>query len=463
MSGVHETKESTKALVFCGLGVLFIIMGFILTPNFADIILGYKRMLFARVMLDINFFAEVGKNANGEWLLGVPIINSGVLLIIVTLSYLFTKTPMKGGQIAAMFMVFGFGSCGKSLFNVWPTFLGVLLFAKVNKKPISSVIHIAWFSTALCSVFSIFAFYPLYNGLNQYATEPSFQFVNIVIGVLVGMLAGYGIVFFAGILPKKHQGYLLYNVGFAAGITGFLLFSFMKAAGFGHQSPGYTDANSYFSINNKVLGIIIVVTHIYLLVCGLVISRGKGVKKILNRFAKDGDLVSLNGFGPSLVNMGVVGLICVCYVAFIGIKLGGGNWSGPIFAALLTATGASANGITVKTAIPVMLGVFVMNVIVVSITIAQQGNDFSEVFAYIGQKNMIIAVLYACGISPVAGELGVFAGFLAAMFHSILVSNTAPLHGWMNMYNNGFCLGIVATFYVHICERFATRKKTPKA
>lgn len=97
--------------------------------------------------------------------------------------------------------------------------IAILSHDSKNYKPISSVIHIAWFSTALCSVFSIFAFYQLYNGLNQYATEPSFQFVNIVIGVLVGMLAGYGIVFFAGIFPKKHQGCLLYNVGFAAGIV----------------------------------------------------------------------------------------------------------------------------------------------------------------------------------------------------------------------------------------------------
>lgn len=463
MSDVKETKESTKGIVFFGLGVLFIVIGLILTPSVSDILLGYKRMLIARVMLDINFFGEVGNYvlADCQRLIGVPIINSGVLIIIVTLSYLLTKTPMKGGQIAAMFMVFGFGSCGKSLYNIWPTFFGVLLFAKVNKKKISSVMNIAWFSTALCPVFSIFAFYPLYNGLNQYAAEPTFQISNIIIGILVGMLAGYGVGFFADILPTKHQGYLLYNVGFAAGVTGFLLFSVMKAAGFGHQSPGYSDAASYFNINNKVLGMVMVITHIYLLLCGLIITKGKGIAPILKRSEKGGELVSLMGFGPSLLNMGVIGLICIAYVSFISIKLGGGNWSGPVFAALLTATGASSNGITVKTALPVMLGVFVMSVISSGLTAVQQGLGFFDKISYVGTKNMTIAALYACGISPVVGGLGVVAGVLAGMFHSVLVPNLGALHGWLNLYNNGFCLGLVATFYVHICERFAT-KKQPK-
>lgn len=463
MSEIKETNEKTKAAVFCGLGVLFIAMGVILTPSISDIVMGYKRMLIARVMLDINFFGEVGNYvlADCQRLLGVPLINSGVLIIIVTLSYLITKTPMKGGQIAAMFMVFGFGSCGKSLFNVWPTFFGVLLFAKINKKPISSMMNIAWFSTALCAVFSVFAFYPLYNGLNEYATTPTFQAANIVIGILVGMLAGYGVGFFAGILPTKHQGYLLYNVGFAAGITGFLLFSFMKAAGFGHQSPGYSDAASYFSINNKALGVVMVVAHVYLLICGLLITKGKGISPILNRAEKGGELVSLMGFGPCLVNMGIIGLICTAYVAFVGIKLGGGNWSGPVFAALLTATGAASNGITVKSAIPVMLGVFIMSVVVSGLVAVQKGADFFSGIGYVGTKNMIIAALYVCGVSPIAGGLGIISGILAGMFHSVLVPNTGVLHGWLNMYNNGFCLGLVATFYVHICERFATKK--PKA
>ena len=30
----------------------------------------------------------------------------------------------------------------------------------------------------------------------------------------------------------------------------------------------------------------------------------------------------------------------------------------------------------------------------------------------------------------------------------VLVLNTGSLHGWMVLYNNGFCLGLVCTFFV---------------
>ena len=147
---VKPVGNTLRAMVFIGLGLLSIILGFILTPNMANIAEGFRLQQSATGMLDLNTFMIVG-----EGNIGVPFINAGLLLIIVMLTYLFTKTTINGGTIAAAFMVFGFGFCGKTLWNVWPLFFGVILHALVNKKKINTVTGLAWFSAALSPLVSI--------------------------------------------------------------------------------------------------------------------------------------------------------------------------------------------------------------------------------------------------------------------------------------------------------------------
>ena len=61
---------------------------------------------------------------------------------------------------------------------------------------------------------------------------------------------------------------------------------------------------------------------------------------------------------------------------------------------------------------------------------------------------MLIAAIFGCGMAPVVYKHGAKIGFFAGMIHSVLVPNTGGLHGWMNLYNNGFCIGLVVTFFV---------------
>ena len=449
---VKPVGNTLRAVVFIGLGLLSIILGFILTPNMANIAEGFRLQQSATGMLDLNTFMIVG-----EGNIGVPFINAGLLLIIVMLTYLFTGTTINGGTIAAAFMVFGFGFCGKTLWNVWPLFFGVILHALVNKKKISTVTGLAWFSAALSPLVSIISMYTRFDGTSTMGEAAQMTGGALGLAIVLGLIAGYLVAVFAGFLPEKHNGLTLYNAGMAAGLTGFFIFSLMKTLGIAHAGPSH----EYPNIANGALIACIAVLLIYLLVAGLLITaKEQGfIDNIVTRLYS-GSAVEQFGFGASLVNMAVAGFVVVIYWWLTKTA----NAHGPLFACLFTVVGFASNGISARTMIPIMAGVYCTSIIVGGTQGALQGKPFLEsAFNYVGTKNMLIAAVFGCGMAPVVYKHGALVGFLAGVMHSILVPNTGVLHGWMNLYNNGFCIGLVVTFFVPAVLALLNRKPKEEA
>lgn len=449
---VKPVGNTLRAVVFIGLGLLSIILGFILTPNMANIAEGFRLQQAATGMLDLNTFMIVG-----EGNIGVPFINAGLLLIIVMLTYLFTGTTINGGTIAAAFMVFGFGFCGKTLWNVWPLFFGVILHALVNKKKISTVTGLAWFSAALSPLVSIISMYTRFDGTSTMGEAAQMTGGALGLAIVLGLIAGYLVAVFAGFLPEKHNGLTLYNAGMAAGLTGFFIFSLMKTLGIAHAGPSH----EYPNIANGALIACVAVLLIYLLVAGLLITaKEQGfIDNIVTRLYS-GSAVEQFGFGASLVNMSVAGFVVVIYWWLTKTA----NAHGPLFACLFTVVGFASNGISARTMIPIMAGVYCTSIIVGGTQGALQGKPFLEsAFNYVGTKNMLIAAVFGCGMAPVVYKHGALVGFLAGVMHSILVPNTGVLHGWMNLYNNGFCIGLVVTFFVPAVLALLNRKPKEEA
>lgn len=443
----NETKAEVlpvgnvmRAIVFMGLGLISILVGIVLTPSLSEIARGFALQQTASGLLDFNTFAVV------DGAIGVPFINAGILLIIVMLSYLFTKTTIHGGAIAAAFMVFGFGFCGKTLWNVWPLFFGVVIYALVNKKEVKTVTGLGWFSAALSPLVSIVALFIKGDGsANEVMGQAGeFSVSGLLLAIVIGLIAGYLVATFAGFLPEKHGGLTLYNAGFAAGLTGFLIFAIMKVIGLGHTSSG--PFHEYPDIANGKLVVCIAVLLVYLVVAGLLIAvkeRGHVDTIVAGKYA--GSAVERFGFGATLVNMAICGFLCLIYWALTTTATA----HGPLFACLFTVVGFAANGISVRTMAPIMAGVYVASFGLTAIKATLVGVPVLETaMAYVGSKNMLIAAIFACGMAPVVYKHGPLVGFLAGIVHSILVPNTGALHGWMNLYNNGFCLGLVVTFFV---------------
>src|SRR5699024_10980784 len=85
--------------------------------------------------------------------------------------------------------------------------------------------------------------------------------------------------------------------------------------------------------------------------------NGKSFKGYTEIFKESGvlisDFVDIMGFGNTLINMGVVGLIGMLYIELVG-----GHYNGATLGGLLTMIGFAAFGKQPTNIIPVMLGVF---------------------------------------------------------------------------------------------------------
>ena len=131
----------------------------------------------------------------------------------------------------------------------------------------------------------------------------------------------------------------------------------------------------------------------------------------------------------------------------IYICITGGDFSGPVVGAILTAFGFSAFGAHLKNYIPVLLGV--------SLSALLPAYDLQ-------MPGIQLAAIFAVGLAPIAGQFGTIAGLFAGLLHAIIVMCTSELYGGLNLYNNGFSAGWVAILLVPVIESFMTRFKVRK-
>lgn len=66
----------------------------------------------------------------------------------------------------------------------------------------------------------------------------------------------------------------------------------------------------------------------------------------------------------------------------------------------------------------------------------------------------LVAALFVTTIAPLAGSYGFLTGVLAGFVHLSLVHFTGSLHGGLNLYNNGFTGGLVATVIVGVMKGY---------
>lgn len=437
-----ETKTASKNtiyIVLLGLAVILLVMGFVFSPSIPEMIAGYQKMLTHPALIDFDVLQYVGHYGTGFF-------NSGLLLLVVLLVYRLTNTDIQGVQIAAAMMVLGFAFYGKNIVNIWFPVIGVFLYARLRGKTLSSVTALAWFATALSPVFSVTAF-----GTEALAFGSP---VAIALGACLGILGGVLVGVFADYLPSLHKGYVLYNAGFAAGLAGMLINALQKVFGIGHDRFAY-EATDYVSGDNAVLGIVFAILFAYLIVAGFVLGGGSKWKQILTHKSKGGNYVEKFGLAASLINMGVVGLMATALV-LVSVK---GQLGGCLFACIWTAAGFAACGVTPRTYLPVMAGVCIGAFLTGGIAGMVAGESFlGAALTKFGSRPMLVAAIFSAGVAPIAGEHGVLAGIVVGAIHSVLVPNIAVLHGWMSLYNNGFCLSLIATFLHPIYSRFGLKE-----
>ncbi len=353
--------------------------------------------------------------------LGSSFFNSGILMLIALAIIRLNGVHLSGPVVAAIFIIPGFGFFGKNLYNIWAIILGAYLYSRIQKDNFSKYIVLTFFATALSPLVSQISF--------------GFDFppmLGILLGNLAGVFVGLVIIPLANHFVTFHQGFNLYNMGFTAGIVGSVAMALLRSFGLDTKETLILSEG-----NNSVLSYYFILLFISMVLIGWVLNgySFKNYDEILKSTGRlVSDFITKDGFGITLVNMGVLGLITTLYVLLVG-----GELSGLVIGAIITVIGFGAFGKQPRNILPIMLGVYLSSLVKV-------GDADS--------MSYLLAALFGTALAPITGTYGPWAGIVAGFLHSSLVMTTGSLHGGLNLYNNGFSCGIVAAVMVPVMDAF---------
>ena len=343
--------------------------------------------------------------------LGAAFCNAGMVMAASVLLLRFLKLPFTGMSVSCCFLMGGFALFGKNLVNVLPILLGVLLYAWYRRERFTRYVYIALFGTTLSPIVTEMGLMA-----QHWPTVP-----RLLFPVLVGALIGFVLPSIAAYTMRLHQGYNLYNVGFAAGLVGLVLVSVLRSFGNDFRARLVWSRG-----NNLILGLYLAVLFAALLLTGWFVN-GKSFRgmKRLNRHSgrSVADFIVMDGFPITMVNMGLVGLFATGYVLAVG-----GDLNGPTIGGIFTIVGFGSFGKHLRNIVWVMLGVVI--------------SSYCMVWN-LSDPSVLLAALFSTGLAPIAGHFGPFWGIVAGVLHSSVVLNVGVLYGGLNLYNNGFSAGLV--------------------
>lgn len=400
-----------------GLSCFMITLAFLVdTP--VEIIQGFWKILSSPAGLISDSILVGG--------VGAAFFNSGLVVLYSTLLIRFSKVPFSGISIACLFLMGGFSMFGKDIWNIQPFILGGWLYSKYQDEPFSRYIYTTLFATSLS---------PVASEINNKLEGPSALVIPILIGAIIGFLLPPIAVFSV----RAHQGYSLYNVGFASGLVGMVFASICK--GFGYE---FQTQIKWSSGNTVVLSIWLSLLFSCMIAIGLYWTTDW--KKYPRVFRHSGrliaDFILLDGVGLSFINMGIVGFIGLGSILLIGSEI-----NGPTIGGIFAMCGFAAFGKHPKNILPVMLGVILSSWVMVH---------------NLQMPSVVLALLFSTGLAPIAGQFGWKWGIVAGIIHSCVVLNLGGLHGWMNLYNNGFSTGLTCIVLVPLIESIRNHTETER-
>jgi len=336
------------------------------------------------------------------------------ILVFASISLLgLSKSKVNGLHVAGLFTIAGFAFFGKTLLNALPIWLGILIYAKIKKKPQAELLGAYFFGTAIGPVVSFVWF-----------SSPVSLPLQMVYGTAIGMLTGILIPIFSSYAVKFHQGYNLYNIGFTIGLLAtmyrllFQLINWEITLGIGVS----TEYSSLFYI-------LFLILFSSMIIVGFMTKASWDVTISLHKNnGRKADFIELFGLPAVLVNMGLLGIFSLGLLLFLNLAI-----HGPMIAGILTLVGFGAYGKHLVNSIPVMLGAYLYTLLP-HIDIQAVGPS--------------IAILFVTALAPITLKFGLITALAAGFIHVYLGPIGLNLQGGFALYNNGFVAGFVAALIV---------------
>ncbi len=391
--------------------IAIILLSFIFF-DFYDTINGFIKIQASASRLIADYFAIAG--------IGGTLLNASVLSLLSIFLLLLLKVKISGAVFAAVFTIFGFALFGKNIPSILSLWFGVFISSRITKKRFIEYIFIALFGSALCPVFSLISF--------EISSNP---LIGLLGGFLFTVMIGMFLPPVAIYMLRLHQGYNLYNIGMTAGFLSLFISSILrnlkidlKLLEFWSQKSSHIDI------------FIVPLTCLLFIILGLYKKPKEKIKAFIELQSETGrlpsDFITSISKEATFLNMGVLTLIFYIYVIITKSPT-----NGPVLGGLFTILGFAAFGKNLRNSIPVVIGV-ILTALLLQIEL--------------NSPSIILATLFSTTLAPIAGTFGVIAGLIAGSLHLILVQFTAGWVGGINLYNNGFAGGLVATFLVAIID-----------
>ncbi len=348
--------------------------------------------------------------------ISATLLNSSITSMLILYLYKINNINPNGSMIASLWLILGFSMMGKNFINIWPTIIGVYVYSKIQNEPFANYILIAVLSTA-------FAPLPL-EILSTFSINIHFTFIiswgiSISLGIILPPLAKFTL--------KIHQGYNLYNIGFANGLIALTIISIFKYFGIEFNT------NFLWSTNYKTELIILLSSlFTFLIILGINKNSVSNFNKILKHAGRTVTDYYIMYDSSAFLNMGILGFLLLLYILIVG-----GDLNGVVSAMILGVVGFGSLGKHPFNITPLMLGVILAS-LVKNIPI--------------NKPSIILSTIGVTSIAPIAGKFGFTTGVFSGAIHLILISNIGNIGGGINLYNNGFIAGIVAMILIPIID-----------
>ena len=400
-------KYNKIYLIHFGIFIFIGLFGIISTP-IKEIISGIKNILSSGSILITDYMYVGG--------MGATLLNASITSLLTLLLYKITKINPNGSMIMSLWLTLGFSMIGKNFLNIWPTIIGVYIYSKFQKECFSNYILIAVLSTSLAPI-----------SLEIFRILPSNSYLTLIVSNLISILLGFLLAPLSKFTLKMHQGYNLYNVGFASGLISIIFISILKYFGLEFKTT------FLWSTEYKVpLIILLMILFLTLIIIGMNKEYVVKFSKILKHSGRTVTDYYLLYKDTSFLNMGILGILFLSYILLID-----GDLNGAVIALLLCIVGFGAFGKNLFNVIPVVLGVILTAFIK---------------HTPLNNPTILLSTLGSTALSPIGGQFGFLIGLISGFIHLTLITNIGGLSNGINLYNNGFIAGIVAIIMIPIID-----------
>ena len=433
------SEGSFLKLVFAFLTACFLIAAVIM-PDRSTMFTGLWKILITPCKVTTNYFSVGGYAAT--------FLNMGLVALISLLLFVVCKGTPNNVSTLAFILTLGFGSWGINILNIWPTILGVVIYALVKKEKLGGLVNAMLFSTGIAPI--ITELLVRYPGIEVIG----FNWLGFGLAMLIGLIIGFFLPAGLAHSPAVHKGFDLYSAALPIGMTAFFLNATLyKTMGLKVDSlPLLSDMTV---ASSSIVNIFCcVVFGLCILFAFLLGCKPKDYWKLLSDPALVNNFSSTYGNATFLMNLGVYGLFILGYYNLIGATFNGVTF-GVIFCMLACCNSGSHPG----NVWPIMLGYVVASAVFGWLS-PLVGGDFT---LSVNAQAIVVGLCYANGLSPIADKYGWKYGFVAAIMHYLLVTSVPNLHGGFCLYNGGFTAALICIILVPELERFFKTKDERKA